>query len=90
MGTDVFAGFVAKLPGVPGGGEALALPTDPGSLNPWVLLSSGPSKKLRLNPSPPNVTLDVRVSGAGALPSPALRDWSILNTSIVRNYSENS
>lgn len=73
------------LPGVPGGGEALALPTDPGSLKPWVLFSSGPSKKLRLNSLPAsNDTSGVRVSGAGALPRPALSDWSILKTSIVR------
>lgn len=63
-------------PGVPGGGEALALPTEPGSLKPWVLLfSSGPSKKLRLNSLPAsNDTSGVRVSGAGALPKPALSD----------------
>ena len=73
-------------PGVPGGGEALALPTEPGSLKPWVLLfSSGPSKKLRLNSLPAsNDTSGVRVSGAGALPKPALSDWSSLKTSIVR------
>jgi len=63
-------------PGVPGGGEALVLPTEPGSLKPWVLLfSSGPSKKLRLNSLPAsNDTSGVRVSGAGALPKPALSD----------------
>lgn len=76
----------AEATGVPGGGEALALPTEPGSLKPWVLLfSSGPSKKLRLNSLPAsNDTSGVRVSGAGALPKPALSDWSSLKTSIVR------
>lgn len=66
----------AGATGVPGGGEALALPTEPGSLKPWVLLfSSGPSKKLRLNSLPAsNDTSGVRVSGAGALPKPALSD----------------
>lgn len=72
------AGLTAEetLPGVPGGGEALALPTEPGSLKPWVLLfSSGPSKKLKLNSLPAsNDTSGVRVSGAGALPKPALSD----------------
>lgn len=79
------AGLTGKVPGVPGGGEALALPTDPGSLKPCPLFSSGPSKKLKLNSLPASkLTSGVRVSGAGALPRPAVSDWSILNTSIVR------
>lgn len=81
----VLAGLRGRVPGVPGGGEALALPTEPGSLNPWGLFSSGPSKKLRLNSLPASKdTSGVRVSGAGALPRPAVSDCSILNTSIVR------
>lgn len=74
--AGVEAATVAAATGVPGGGEALALPTEPGSLKPWVLLfSSGPSKKLRLNSLPAsNDTSGVRVSGAGALPKPALSD----------------
>ena len=73
-----------RLPGVPGGGDALALPTDPGSLKPWALFSSGASKKLRLNSLPASKdTSGVSVSGAGVLPRPAVRDWSILKTSIV-------
>ncbi|KAI4504788.1 hypothetical protein M0802_000338 [Mischocyttarus mexicanus] len=85
IGSAAFGGLTAMVPGVPGGGEALALPTDPGSLNPCVLFSSGPSKKLKLNSLPAsNDTSGVSVSGAGALPRPALRDWSILKTSIVR------
>lgn len=85
IGRAAFEGFTGMLAGVPGGGDALALPTEPGSLKPWVLFSSGPSKKLRLNSLPAsNDTSGVRVSGAGALPRPALSDWSILKTSIVR------
>lgn len=85
IGKAAFGGFTGMLAGVPGGGDALALPTEPGSLKPWVLFSSGPSKKLRLNSLPAsNDTSGVRVSGAGALPRPALSDWSILKTSIVR------
>lgn len=85
IGRAAFGGLTGMLPGVPGGGDALALPTEPGSLKPWVLFSSGPSKKLRLNSLPAsNDTSGVRVSGAGALPRPALSDWSILKTSIVR------
>lgn len=85
IGRAAFEGLTGMLAGVPGGGDALALPTEPGSLNPWVLFSSGPSKKLKLNSLPAsNDTSGVRVSGAGALPRPALSDWSILKTSIVR------
>ena len=85
IGRAAFEGLTGMVAGVPGGGDALALPTEPGSLNPWVLFSSGPSKKLRLNSLPAsNDTSGVRVSGAGALPRPALSDWSILKTSIVR------
>ena len=85
IGRAAFEGFTGMLAGVPGGGDALALPTEPGSLKPCVLFSSGPSKKLRLNSLPAsNDTSGVRVSGAGALPRPALSDWSILKTSIVR------
>lgn len=75
-GPAVVAAAGMAPPGVPGGGDALALPTEPGSLKPWVLLfSSGPSKKLRLNSLPAsNDTSGVRVSGAGALPKPALSD----------------
>lgn len=74
--TVAAAAAATAVTGVPGGGEALALPTEPGSLKPWVLLfSSGPSKKLRLNSLPAsNDTSGVRVSGAGALPKPALSD----------------
>lgn len=85
IGRAAFEGLTGMLAGVPGGGDALALPTEPGSLNPCVLFSSGPSKKLKLNSLPAsNDTSGVRVSGAGALPRPALSDWSILKTSIVR------
>lgn len=85
MGKLLLVGLTGRLAGVPGGGEVLALPTEPGSLNPCVLFSSGPSKKLRLNSLPASKdTSGVRVSGAGALPRPAVRDWSILKTSIVR------
>lgn len=74
-GKLAFEDVTVKVAGVPGGGDALALPTDPGSLNPCVLLSSGASKKLRLNSLPAsNDTSGVRVSGAGALPSPAVND----------------
>lgn len=84
-GKVALLGFMPRrLPGVPGGGDALALPTEPGSLKPWALFSSGPSKKLRLNSLPAsNDTSGVRVSGAGALPRPAVSDWSILKTSMI-------
>lgn len=70
--------------GVSGVGEDTEVePTEPGSLNPWAL-SSGPSKKLRLNSDPAsNETSAFNLSGGGALPRFALSDWSILNTSIV-------
>lgn len=74
-------------PGVPGGGDALALPTEPGSLKPWVLLfSSGPSKKLRLNslPAPNDNSGSFDTSGVGTLPKPALSDWSTSKRLIVR------
>lgn len=71
---DVLSDIFPAL-GVPGGGDALALPTEPGSLKPCVLLSSGPSKKLKLNSLPAsNDTSGVKVSGAGALPNPAVND----------------
>lgn len=69
--------------GVGGGGEDTEVePTDPGSLKPWAL-SSGWSKKLRLNSDPAsNDTSALSFSGGGALPRFALRDWSILKTSM--------
>lgn len=78
-----------------GGEDAEAEPTDPGSLNPWVLLSSGGSKKLKLNSEPASKdTSAVSFSGGGALPRFALSDWSILKTSIVsrnpRRYRQNN
>lgn len=68
-----------------GGGELAEVdPTEPGSLNPCVLLSSGVSKKLKLNSEPASKdTSGVILSGDGALPRFPLRDWSILKTSIV-------
>lgn len=71
-----------------GGGELADVdPTDPGSLNPWVLLSSGVSKKLKLNSEPASKdTSGVILSGDGALPRFPLKDWSILKTSIVLNH----
>lgn len=68
-----------------GGGElAVVDPTDPGSLKPWVLLSSGLSKKHRLNSWPASKdTSGFILSGDGALPRLPLNDWSILNTSIL-------
>ena len=58
-----------------GGEDAEADPTDPGSLNPWVLLSSGGSKKLKLNSEPAsNETSAVSFSGGGALPKFAFSD----------------
>lgn len=69
-----------------GGGElAVVEPTEPGSLNPCVLLSSGVSKKHKLNSEPAsNVTsVGLILSGDGALPKFPLRDWSILKTSIL-------
>lgn len=63
-----------------GGGELAEVdPTDPGSLKPWVLLSSGVSKKLRLNSDPASKeTSGVTLSGDGALPMFPFRDCSIL------------
>lgn len=68
-----------------GGGELAEVePTDPGSLNPCVLLSSGVSKKLRLNSEPASKdTSGVILSGDGALPKLPLSDWSILKTSML-------
>lgn len=69
--------------GVGGGGDDTEVePTDPGSLKPWAL-SSGWSKKLRLNSDPASKdTSALSLSGGGALPRFALRDWSILKTSM--------
>lgn len=68
-----------------GGGEPAEVdPTDPGSLNPCVLLSSGVSKKLKLNSEPASKdTSGVILSGDGALPRLPLSDWSILKTSML-------
>lgn len=68
-----------------GGGELAEVdPTDPGSLNPCVLLSSGVSKKLRLNSEPASKdTSGVILSGDGAPPRVPPSDWSILKTSML-------
>lgn len=68
-----------------GGGELADVePTEPGSLKPCALFSSGLSKKLRLNSEPASKeTSALILSGEGALPRLPLRDWSILKTSIV-------
>lgn len=69
-----------------GGGELADCtePTEPGSLKPpCVLLSSGLSKKHKLNSEPASKdTSGVIFSGDGALPRLLFSDWSILNTSM--------
>lgn len=73
-----------------GGGELAEVdPTEPESLKPCVLLSSGVSKKLRLNSEPASKTTSgVILSGDGALPRLPLRDWSILKTSMMQEEEE--
>lgn len=86
LGAVITCGKVAAC-SCGGGEDAEVEPTDPGSLNPWVLLSSGGSKKLKLNSEPASKeTSAVSFSGGGALPTFALSDWSILKTSIVSGY----
>lgn len=54
-----------------------------------MLLSSGVSKKLRLNSEPASKTTSgVILSGDGALPRLPLRDWSILKTSMMQAEDE--
>lgn len=73
-----------------GGDDTEVEPTEPGSLKPWVL-SSGWSKKLRLNSEPAsNETSAFSFSGGGALPRFALNDWSILKTSMARHNPPSS
>ncbi|KAK9743510.1 hypothetical protein QE152_g8476 [Popillia japonica] len=73
-----------------GGGELADVdPTEPGSLKPCVLLSSGVSKKLRLNSEPASKTTSGAIlSGDGALPRLPLKDWSILKTSMMQATKE--
>lgn len=84
----VCGGICSKAFGGGGGDPAADVePTEPGSLNPCVLLSSGVSKKLRLNSEPASKDTsgdNLSGDGAGQPPSVPVIAGSILNTFIVR------